>query len=151
MVYFEGWVYIMNEIDITIGNIIRNKRKEKNITTAELAKTLNVSPGFINNLENGKTRLLDYEFISKLSNELEISLMPFLTSIFNNLSTKDCFILNKELLTSDSGQALDIVDTNLNKIRSYFIECISSNNYDEKFIEDLTSKLIYELKFLTKK
>lgn len=141
----------MNEIDITIGNIIRNKRKEKNITTAELAKTLNVSPGFINNLENGKTRLLDYEFISKLSNELEISLMPFLTSIFNNLSTKDCFILNKELLTSDSGQALDIVDTNLNKIRSYFIECISSNNYDEKFIEDLTSKLIYELKFLTKK
>ena len=141
----------MKDIDNIIGNIIRNKRKEKNITTAELAKTLNVSPGFINNLENGKTRLLDYEFISKLSNELEISLMPFLTSIFNNLSTKDCFILNKELLTSDSGQALDIVDTNLNKIRSYFIECISSNNYDEKFIEDLTSKLIYELKFLTKK
>lgn len=141
----------MNEIDITIGNIIRSKRKEKNITTAELAKTLNVSPGFINNLENGKTKLLDYEFISKLSNELEISLIPFLTSIFNNLSTKDSFILNKELLTSDNGQALDIVATNLNKIRNYFIECISSNNYDEKFIEDLTSKLIYELKFLTKK
>lgn len=141
----------MHEIDITIGNIIRSKRKEKNITTAELAKTLNVSPGFINNLENGKTRLLDYEFISKLSNELEISLIPFLTSIFNNLSTKDSFILNKELLTSDNGQALDIIDTNLNKIRSYFIECISSNNYDEKFIENLTSKLIYELKFLTKR
>lgn len=141
----------MHEIDITIGNIIRSKRKEKNLTTAELAKTLNVSPGFINNLENGKTKLLDYEFISKLSNELEISLIPFLTSIFNNLSTKDSFILNKELLTSDNGQALDIIDTNLNKIRSYFIECISSNNYDEKFIEDLTSKLIYELKFLTKR
>lgn len=141
----------MNEIDIIIGNIIRNKRKEKNMTTAELSKKVNVSPGFINNLENGKTKLLDYEFISKLSNELDISLIPFLTSIFNNLSKEDSFSLNKELLTSNDGQTLDIVDTNLNKIRNYFIECISSNNYDEQFIEDLTSKLIYELKFLTKK
>ena len=151
MVYFEGWVFIMHEIDITIGNIIRNKRKEKNITTAELAKTLNVSPGFINNLENGKTKLLDYEFISKLSNELDISLIPFLSSIFNNLSKEDSFILNKELTTSNNVQVSDILDANLNNIKKYFIECISSNNYDEQFIEDLTSKLIYELKFLTKK
>lgn len=141
----------MHEIDITIGNIIRNKRKEKNITTAELAKTLNVSPGFINNLENGKTKLLDYEFISKLSNELDISLIPFLSSIFNNLSKEDSFILNKELTTSNNVQVSDILDANLNNIKKYFIECISSNNYDEQFIEDLTSKLIYELKFLTKK
>ena len=141
----------MNEIDIIIGNIIRNKRKEKNMTTAELSKKVNVSPGFINNLENGKTKLLDYEFISKLSNELNISLIPFLSSIFNNLSKEDSFILIKELTTSNNVQASDILDANLNKIKKYFIECISSNNYDEQFIEDLTSKLIYELKFLTKK
>ena len=61
----------MHEIDITVGNIIRTKRKEKNLTTAELAKILNVSPGFINNLENGKTKLLDYEFINNLSSELD--------------------------------------------------------------------------------
>lgn len=140
----------MHEIDITIGNIIRNKRKEKNLTTAELAKTLNVSPGFINNLENGKTKLLDYEFINNLSNELDISLISFLISIFNNLSTENSFILNKKILTNNDGQPSDIVDLNLNKIKEYFIECISSNNYDEQFIENLTSKLIYELKFLTK-
>lgn len=140
----------MHEIDITIGNIIRNKRKEKNLTTAELAKTLNVSPGFINNLENGKTKLLDYEFINNLSNELDISLISFLSSIFNNLSTENSFILNKKVLTNNDGQPSDIVDLNLNKIKEYFIECISSNNYDEQFIENLTSKLIYELKFLIK-
>lgn len=141
----------MYEIDITIGNIIRSKRKEKNLTTAELAKNLNVSPGFINNLENGKSKLLDYEFINNLCNELDVSLIPFITSIFNNLSTEDSFILNKELLMNDDGQPSDIVDLNFIKIKNYFIECISSNNYDEQFIEDLTSKLIYELKFLTKK
>lgn len=141
----------MHEIDITIGNIIRTKRKEKNLTTAELAKILNVSPGFINNLENGKTKLLDYEFINNLSSELDISLISFLTSIFNNLSTENSFILNKEVLANNDGQPSDIVDLNLNKIKEYFIECISSNNYDEQFIENLTSKLIYELKFLTKK
>lgn len=141
----------MYEIDIIIGNIIRSKRKEKNLTTAELAKTLNVSPGFINNLENGKSKLLDYEFINNLSNELNIALIPFITSIFNNLYTEDSVVLNKELLTSDSGQPSDIIELNFNKIKEYFIECISSNNYDEQFIENLTSKLIYELKFLTKK
>lgn len=141
----------MYEIDIIIGNIIRSKRKEKNLTTAELAKTLNVSPGFINNLENGKAKLLDYEFINNLSNELNIALIPFITSIFNNLYTEDSVVLNKELLTSDSGQPSDIIELNFNKIKEYFIECISSNNYDEQFIENLTSKLIYELKFLTKK
>lgn len=141
----------MHEIDITVGNIIRTKRKEKNLTTAELAKILNVSPGFINNLENGKTKLLDYEFINNLSSELDISLISFLTSIFNNLSKENSFILNKEFLENNDGQSSDIVDLNLNKIKEYFIECISSNNYDEQFIEDLTSKLIYELKFLTKK
>lgn len=141
----------MHEIDITVGNIIRTKRKEKNLTTAELAKILNVSPGFINNLENGKTKLLDYEFINNLSSELDISLISFLTSIFNNLSKENSFILNKEFLANNDGQSSDIVDLNLNKIKEYFIECISSNNYDEQFIEDLTSKLIYELKFLTKK
>ena len=74
-----------------------------------------------------------------------------MTSIFNNLSKENSFILNKEFLANNDGQSSDIVDLNLNKIKEYFIECISSNNYDEQFIEDLTSKLIYELKFLTKK
>ena len=141
----------MKDIDIIIGNIIRNKRKEKNITTAELAKILDVSPGFINNLENGKTKLLDYEFINKLSQELDIAIIPLLTSIFNNVSTEDSDALTKEFLILNNNEPNNIVEVNIDKIKNYYIECISSNNYDEKFIEDLTNKLIYELKFLTKK
>ena len=141
----------MKDIDIIIGNIIRNKRKEKNITTAELAKILDVSPGFINNLENGKTKLLDYEFINKLSQELDISIIPLLTSIFNNVSIENSDALTKEFLILNNNEPTNIVEVNIDKIKNYYIECISSNNYDEKFIEDLTNKLIYELKFLTKK
>ncbi len=141
----------MKDIDIIIGNIIRNKRKEKNITTAELAKILDVSPGFINNLENGKTKLLDYEFINKLSEELDIAIIPLLTSIFNNVSIEDSHALTKEVLIINNNKPTNIVEVNIDKIKNYYIECISSNNYDEKFIEDLTNKLIYELKFLTKK
>lgn len=141
----------MKDIDNIIGNIIRNKRKEKNITTAELAKILDVSPGFINNLENGKTKLLDYEFINKLSQELDIAIIPLLTSIFNNVSTEDSDALTKEFLILNNNEPNNIVEVNIDKIKNYYIECISSNNYDEKFIEDLTNKLIYELKFLTKK
>ena len=141
----------MKDIDTIIGNIIRNKRKEKNITTAELAKILDVSPGFINNLENGKTKLLDYEFINKLSQELDIAIIPLLTSIFNNVSTEDSDALTKEFLILNNNEPNNIVEVNIDKIKNYYIECISSNNYDEKFIEDLTNKLIYELKFLTKK
>lgn len=141
----------MKDIDNIIGNIIRNKRKEKNITTAELAKILDVSPGFINNLENGKTKLLDYEFINKLSQELDIAIIPLLTSIFNNVSIEDSDALTKEFLILNNNEPNNIVEVNIDKIKNYYIECISSNNYDEKFIEDLTNKLIYELKFLTKK
>ena len=74
-----------------------------------------------------------------------------MTSIFNNISIEDSDTLTKEFLMINNKESVNIVEVNIDKIKNYYIECISSNNYDEKFIEDLTEKLIYELKFLTKK
>ena len=41
--------------NINIGNYLRNIRLQLNLKTTEVAKSINVSRSYLNNLENGKT------------------------------------------------------------------------------------------------
>lgn len=61
-----------------IGEFIAKKRKNKNLTQANLAEKLGVTNRTIINWENGKC-LPDYSLLIPLSNELDISISELLT------------------------------------------------------------------------
>ena len=62
---------------ISIGQFITKKRKEKNLTQEQLAERLNVSNKTISKWECGKC-MPDYSLIESLCNELDVSISQLL-------------------------------------------------------------------------
>ncbi|UUZ86082.1 helix-turn-helix domain-containing protein [Paenibacillus sp. P26] len=58
----------MNEI----GRQVKHIREKRGLGVAEFAAELGVSPGYLNQLETGKTRTLQLEVLSRLQQELYI-------------------------------------------------------------------------------
>lgn len=56
-----------------LGRKVKEYRKNKGYSTAELANKLNVSAGLINNIENARNDVFRLDLLKKLSNELDIS------------------------------------------------------------------------------
>ncbi|EEK76906.1 transcriptional regulator [Bacillus cereus R309803] len=55
-----------------LGQTIRNLRKQKNITLNEFSEKLNISAGYLSNLETGKTDTISLQLLVKLDEELEL-------------------------------------------------------------------------------
>ena len=72
----------MNQINQQKGQKIKRKRKELGITQADLSKRLSISPTYLNLMESGK-RKIDFDFLVKISNELNVSI----SDISNNTDT----------------------------------------------------------------
>lgn len=60
-----------------LGQTIRILRKHKHITLNEFAAKLNISPGYLSNLETAKTDTITLDLLQKLQEEL--NLFPALT------------------------------------------------------------------------
>ncbi|WP_088356755.1 helix-turn-helix domain-containing protein [Bacillus cereus] len=60
-----------------LGKTIRSLRKHKGITLNEFANQLNVSPGYLSNLETAKTDTITFSLLEQLQKEL--NLFPALT------------------------------------------------------------------------
>lgn len=54
------------------GQQLRQIRQQKGIGLNEFAKELGVSPGYLSNLETGKTQTIQLEVLSRLQNEFRI-------------------------------------------------------------------------------
>lgn len=57
-----------------IGNLIKQKREEKNISQRELARRINIDNATISKIENGNIEKPSLEVIFKISKELNISI-----------------------------------------------------------------------------
>lgn len=55
-----------------IGSRIRTLRTNKGISLNAFAEKLNVSPGYLSNLETGKTDTIQFSLLEKLQSELHI-------------------------------------------------------------------------------
>ncbi len=55
-----------------LGQTIRNLRKQKNITLNEFADRLNISAGYLSNLETGKTDTISLHLLVKLNEEFNL-------------------------------------------------------------------------------
>ncbi|EPC8419166.1 helix-turn-helix domain-containing protein [Bacillus paranthracis] len=55
-----------------LGQTIRNLRKQKNITLNDFAEKLNISAGYLSNLETAKTDTISLQLLVKLNEELDL-------------------------------------------------------------------------------
>lgn len=81
-----------------IGNFISEKRKEKNLTQAQLAEKLGVSNKTISKWENGKC-MPDYGIIENLCKELGITIQELIYGENND----------KEVSSFDETQIIDLI------------------------------------------
>jgi len=65
-------------MEIKVGEIIRAKREEENITLSDLAKELDISPGYLSQIENGVKKNPNLEILLKIINRLDIDLSMLL-------------------------------------------------------------------------
>jgi len=59
-------------MEIKVGEIIRAKREEKNISLSDFAKELDISPGYLSQIENGVKKNPNLEILLKIINRLDI-------------------------------------------------------------------------------
>lgn len=65
-------------MEIKVGEIIRAKREEAKISLSDLAKELDISPGYLSQIENGVKKNPNLEIILKIINRLDIDLTMLL-------------------------------------------------------------------------
>lgn len=63
---------------IKVGEIIRAKREGKNISLSDFAKELDISPGYLSQIENGIKKNPNLEILLKITNRLDIDLFMLL-------------------------------------------------------------------------
>lgn len=61
-------------MEIKVGEAIRLKREEKNISLISLAKEIGISPGYLSQIENGKKTNPKLDILLKIADSLDIDL-----------------------------------------------------------------------------
>ena len=123
----------MSKLINNAGNLIRSKRKEKGYSTQELAKLLNVSPGLINNIENGKTDTFNLELLHKISDILNISSSHIISDNIKDITLEN---INISLSFIPLLKSLNLISNN--------------PNWDSKKIQLLLDKLRDDINFYNK-
>ncbi|EPB9413831.1 TPA: helix-turn-helix domain-containing protein [Clostridium perfringens] len=123
----------MSKLINNAGNLIRLKRKEKGYSTQELAKLLNVSPGLINNIENGKTDTFNLELLHKISDILNISSSHIISDNIKDITLEN---INISLSFIPLLKSLNLISNN--------------PNWDSKKIQLLLDKLLDDINFYNK-
>lgn len=140
----------MGSNKINLGNLIKEKRIQKGLNIQQLATILNVSVGFMSNLENAKTDAFNIDLMYNLCNSLGMS--PFdilpkpnigieldlhLDNIYQCDSLVELPELNKKLIAK-----------NVTAIANAYIESIEYHSYDVEFIKKFTAKILSEINYI---
>lgn len=139
----------MTEVYKELGKKIKNYRKDKNITTSEFAKILNISAGHLSNIENGTYDIFRLELLFKIASELGITfeeLLQFKYLNLNQLMVDDYF---KSLFThTNNSRENEYYNKLLNSLVITYISTISKFKSDKDKLESITSHIIDELNLI---
>lgn len=128
----------MKDIIIRIGKLVKEKRIEKGYSTQELAEKLEVSSGLVNNIENGKTDTFNIELMEKLSSVLDMEILPLLVNKSDDV--RKMLSITKDIPENLSGQ--------INKVIEAYIKAAIELNFNDRKLEALLNKLLYEIEFM---
>jgi len=144
----------MERIYKELGKKVRKYRRNKDLTTSELAERLNVSVGHISNIENGKNDIFKLELLFNLSKELDIPLSKLLSISPLKIDeiTADSERFELSFVKPDVIQIKDIpiIKKYLKILIENYLDNISNYNYRGESIEAITDHLIQELLFIKK-
>jgi len=144
----------MPKIYEELGKNLRKYRKNKNLTTPELAQLLGVSTGLINNIENGKNDVFKLQLLFKIIEVLDISFGQLLD--IESLDVRDLNIAEeinhiiKNNLTSSSNDKLNRLNQNINSIVKAYIAAITHCGYSIDAIDTISNHVLEELHFIRK-
>lgn len=128
-----------------LGKTLKKYRKQKNYSITELAEKLQVSTGFISNLETGKSDSFHLDLLNKLIEELDIPLNE--VSIFKNFIFRDIETSQGNItinIESTSKLDKDLLLANIEKLISAYLKVSNTcSNYD--LVEKLTENLISQI------
>lgn len=142
----------MSTIYKEIGEKIKKYRKAKHYSTAELAERLNVSAGFINNLENGRNDVFKIELLNNIMKELDIPLEELFQLQPINLrwlsidTKQNNLLLHK--LENDSPQEIDLINKYLNLIIRSFLATIEEYGCVLEAIEEISKSTTTHLEVI---
>lgn len=135
------------------GFIIKKYRKDKNISSKELASRVAVSVGLISNIETSKNDVFKLELLFKLLNELEI---PF-TDLLSHVSSKDYDITFVEdklkievSLFKNAYYKNGLLKRNITLVLNTYLDTIAEFQNIDKATEFLTTYIVEELNSLKK-
>lgn len=130
----------MNELAIRAGKIIREYRKSNGYSTITLAEHLNVSVGFLNNLETGKTDCFNLELLNNVCNTLNIPVLQLITD--------NCDSLDLNTIYVDKQNTKLIKD--LEPVFVNFSALAFKLNYNQQKLDSIIEKLLLELNYFEK-
>jgi transcriptional regulator with XRE-family HTH domain len=131
-------------MEIKVGEIIKAKREEKNLSLVDFARTVGISPGYLSQIENGYKSNPKLEIVLRIVKELDIDIDMILglESPGENLSVKIPSLLKLVLVKDRNNKAMEdkevlkricsIVDKTLES--RYLIE---DQDLYEMFLEDI--------------
>lgn len=118
------------------GKSIRKYRKEKSLTTAQLAEKINVSPGLINNIENAKYDVFKFNLLNRLLSELEVPLGGL-----SPLAKGNSFTVN-EPIDSSCSKSYNNYTIYSNAVISKYISLLNEFKNDEEKIEIISAHIV---------
>lgn len=110
-----------------IGNLLRQKRKEKGLTLKDLANLTNLSKAYISNLESGYVSI-NLKLLETLGISLDFKVVDFIDEVMNNFRDKEDLNFCKQVLNEMENSYLKRkkeIEKNLEKA----IELESKNYY----------------------
>lgn len=125
----------MDNINILVGNLIREKRKEIGLSTKELADKLGISVGLLNNIENSKNDTFHLELLISISTLLNIDIFQLISSINDNKSKDN----NSNSLNNQLSDKLKIVNYKIYEL------VVDSDNLSRSI--KVLDKLIHDIEF----
>jgi len=140
----------MGSYKINLGNLIKEKRLQKGLNIQQLATILNVSVGFMSNLENAKTDAFNIDLIYNLCNSLGMSPLNFIPEpnidIGLDLGLDD--IYHSDNLVEFTEENKKLIAKNVTAIVNSYIESIRHHSYDVEFIKKTTVKILSEINYI---
>lgn len=127
-----------------LGNIIRSYRKLKNYSTQELAQSLDVSTGFLNNLEHGRNDVFKLDLLMRIIERLDIPLHKLLES--DHIEIKGVNLkpshAKLELILSNDTNSSEKLEESIRAILSTYLDALKAFDYDDNSIETISSHII---------
>jgi len=140
----------MGSSKITLGNLIKEKRLQKGLNIQQLSTILNVSVGFMSNLENAKTDTFNIDLISNLCKSLGMSPLDFIPehNIDMDIDLRLDNIYQSESLFEVPEANKKLITRNATAIANAYIESIRHHSYDMEFIKKFTVKILSEINYI---